>query len=112
MAQTTAPLINNSLRQSEKAELYEIQKGVRIGVGDGYKTEEVLLGHATNGWVWWNLLCGGVLGFAIDLSNGAAKKLQPDELSIELITVELITALDSNGELRISHVPLISEHQL
>ena len=66
-------------------------------------------------------MCGGVLGFGIDLSNGAAKKLQPDELSIKLITAlapngkksvyALFTALDSNGELRILLVPLISEHQ-
>ncbi len=87
---------------------------------DGYKTEEILLGHATNGWVWWNLLCGGVLGFGIDFSNGATKKLQPDQLSIELVTAytpngkksvyAIFTALDSDGELRILPVPLISEN--
>ena len=108
----TAPAIVKLRRE------YEYKVTISL---DGYKTEEVLLGHATNGWVWWNLLCGGVLGFGIDLSNCAAKKLQPDELSIELITAltpngkksvyALFTALDSNGELRILPVPLISEHQ-
>lgn len=87
---------------------------------DSYKTEEILLSHDTNGWVWWNLLCGGVLGFAIDLTNGAAKKLQPDELNIELVTAvgfnrsksmyAIFSALDSNGELRILSLPLIAEH--
>jgi hypothetical protein len=84
---------------------------------EGYKTTELTLEHGTNGWLWGNLLFGWALGFAIDLTNGAAKKLQPNEINIELVmsansrgektVYALIQALDVNGQPRVISVPLI-----
>ena len=87
---------------------------------DGYQTIEVSLEHGTNGWVWGNLLCGGLIGLIIDFTNGAAKKLVPDEVNVQLVTAmgpgmdhsvyAVFSALDSNGDLRLLPVPLIPEN--
>ncbi len=86
---------------------------------EGYKTTEVNLEHGRNGWVWWNILFGGILGFAVDFSNGAAEKLKPNEIHVELIMSStpygekmiyaVLQALDVNGESRVISVPLIPE---
>lgn len=86
---------------------------------EGYQTMEVTLEHKTNGWVWGNLICGGLLGLIIDFSNGAAKKLDPGEVNVQLLTAmgsdieptvyAVFSTLDSSGDLRILPVPLIPD---
>lgn len=87
---------------------------------EGYRPMEVALEHGTNGWVWGNLLCGGILGLIIDFSNGAAKKLVPGEVNVQLVTAmgpgmdqsvyAVFSTLDSNGDLRVLPVPLIPDN--
>jgi len=86
---------------------------------EGYKPTEVTLEHGTNGWVWGNLICGGIIGLIIDFTNGAAKKLVPDEVNVQLVTAmgpgveksiyAVFSTLDSNGDLRVLPVPLIPD---
>ena len=89
---------------------------------DGYKPMEVALEQGTNGWVWGNLICGGLIGLIVDFSNGAAKKLVPGEINVQLVTTTamgrpgveesiyaVISTLDKNGELRFLPVPLIPD---
>jgi hypothetical protein len=56
---------------------------------DGYKPRTLALTKGTNGWVWANILIGGIFGLIIDFSTGAAYKLEPAIVSVTLETVLL-----------------------
>ena len=58
-------------------------KRVKI-VLEGYKTYEMTLTSKTNGWVWGNILFGGIIGLIVDASNGAMYKLTPEQVNAEL----------------------------
>lgn len=62
---------------------------------DGYKTQSVSLIKSTNGWVWGNLVIGGIVGFVIDFATGAAYKLEPAIVKISLETVRLESGKDA-----------------
>lgn len=51
---------------------------------DGYETREIAITRSVNGWVWGNLLLGGLIGLAIDYGTGAWYKLTPEEVEAEL----------------------------
>ncbi|MGQ0537794.1 MAG: PEGA domain-containing protein, partial [Gemmatimonadaceae bacterium] len=53
----------------------------------GYAPHEATLERGTSGWVWGNLVFGGLIGVIIDASNGAMYKLSPAELSATLTRV-------------------------
>lgn len=87
---------------------------------EGYQPVEIPLEQGTNGWVWGNLLCGGIIGLIVDFSNGAAKKLEPEEVSVQLVSAMglgpeekiyvVLHTLDENGDLRVLPVPLIPDN--
>lgn len=52
---------------------------------DNYEPYSALLTTETNGWVWGNLLFGGLIGALIDGSTGAGTKLSPDTLKVNLV---------------------------
>ena len=55
----------------------------------GYKTQNVVLTKSLNGWVWGNLLIGWLVGFVVDFASGAAYKLEPAVVSVNLQTATL-----------------------
>ena len=44
---------------------------------DGYQTYKITTSKSLTGWFWGNLICGGVLGFIIDLATGNAYDVEP-----------------------------------
>jgi hypothetical protein len=50
----------------------------------GYQTARVTTDQSITGWFWGNLLCGGVVGFAVDLITGAAFDVDPETVSVQL----------------------------
>ena len=50
----------------------------------GYAPAEMVIQKTTDGWLWGNCLIGGLLGIIIDLSTGAAYRLDPDQLQVTL----------------------------
>ena len=58
----------------------------------GYKPQTLALTKSLNGWVWGNLIFGWILGFGVDFIGGAAYKLEP-----ALVTVNLQTAVRLDG---------------
>jgi len=50
----------------------------------GYETYNLQLQRGTNGWVWGNLIFGGLVGLIIDASTGAMYKLTPAQITTEL----------------------------
>lgn len=47
---------------------------------EGYKTFEIDLKRKTNGWVWGNIVFGGIVGLVVDLSTGAIYRLTPEDV--------------------------------
>ena len=51
---------------------------------DGYKPYETTLTRRVSGWVWGNIVFGGLIGLAIDAISGGLYKLTPDQIQAEL----------------------------
>jgi PEGA domain-containing protein len=51
---------------------------------DGYQPAEVRLTKSMSGWVWGNIVFGGVVGIAIDAVTGAMYSLRPDQVQSAL----------------------------
>ena len=47
---------------------------------EGHQTLEVPITKRTSGWIWGNILIGGLIGLIVDLSTGASNNLSPDNV--------------------------------
>ena len=56
---------------------------VRIDL-DGYQPFEVTITRSVSGWVWGNIVFGGLIGLAVDAISGGLYKLSPEQLHAEL----------------------------
>ena len=50
----------------------------------GYETATIVMDRKSDGWIWGNIVFGGLIGVIVDFSNGAAYKLAPSELTVSL----------------------------
>lgn len=48
---------------------------------DGYMPFEGTLTRSVSGWVWGNILFGGLIGLAVDAISGGLYKLTPDQVA-------------------------------
>ena len=51
---------------------------------DGYEPFELPLRRSTSGWVWGNLVFGGIPGLAVDAITGGLYKLEPTQVNASL----------------------------
>jgi hypothetical protein len=51
---------------------------------DGYETYETNLTRKVSGWVWGNIVFGGLIGLVVDATAGGMYKLTPEQISAEL----------------------------
>lgn len=51
---------------------------------DGYQPFEATLTKKVSGWVWGNIVFGGIIGLAIDAMSGGLYVLTPEQLSAQL----------------------------
>ncbi|MFD2532062.1 PEGA domain-containing protein [Gracilimonas halophila] len=51
---------------------------------DGYETYETTLTRKVSGWVWGNIVFGGLIGLVVDAAAGGMYKLTPEQISAEL----------------------------
>lgn len=77
MSSGTAPQQITLSRKNE----YEIEFSA-----PGYQTQRLSLIKGLNGWVWLNLVAGGVVGGAVDVISGAAWKLEPAIVDIKMVS--------------------------
>jgi uncharacterized protein YceK len=66
----------------------------------GFIPYETTLTKTTSGWVWGNILFGGIVGVVIDATNGAMYRLTPEQLNVELKKSD--SALLSSDDLYVS----------
>lgn len=51
---------------------------------DGYAPAELTLTKSVSGWVWGNVVFGGLIGLAVDAISGGLYNLTPDQLQATL----------------------------
>jgi|SRR5690554_5426773 len=51
---------------------------------DGYEPYETTLTRKVSGWVWGNIVFGGLIGLVVDASAGGMYNLTPEQISAEL----------------------------
>ena len=51
---------------------------------DGYEPYETMLTKKVSGWVWGNILIGGLIGLAVDALSGGLYKLTPEQVEATL----------------------------
>lgn len=56
---------------------------VRIAL-DGYRPYETTFTRHVSGWVWGNIVFGGLIGLAVDAISGGLYKLTPEQIEAEL----------------------------
>jgi len=89
---------------------------------DGYKEGTVMLSQSFEAWTIGNILCVGIIGLIVDAVDGAMWKLEPDQIMVTMATASLengetrlyavFYALDSNGQLRSTAIPMIKDNKL
>jgi predicted small secreted protein len=64
---------------------------------DGYQPADLTLTRSVSGWVWGNLLFGGLIGLAVDAISGGLYKLTPDQLNATLAKQSASVARTKDG---------------
>jgi hypothetical protein len=60
---------------------------------DGYQDSSATVTSSTSGWVWGNLLAGGIVGGVVDFATGAAYKFSNDTLSVNMTPLTQVGAV-------------------
>jgi PEGA domain-containing protein len=83
----TTPVVANLTRKDNHI--------VRIELA-GYKPYETTLTRKVSGWVWGNIVFGGLIGLAVDAINGALYNLTPEQVSAALLagTARMVPSRD------------------
>lgn len=55
---------------------------------EGYHPYEMNLTRSVSGWVWGNLVFGGIVGLAVDAITGGLYKLSPEQVQAQLAEAE------------------------
>lgn len=51
---------------------------------EGYQPVDILLTQSVDGWLWGNVIFGGLIGLAVDFISGDAYDLEPELISQDL----------------------------
>lgn len=79
---------------------------------DGYQPFEIRLVRRTSGWVWGNIVFGGLIGLAVDAITGGLYKISPDEVRAELSKSGQTMFLEDEALLVVLKRPVSSEMEL
>ena len=63
----------------------------------GYAPAELTLTRKTSGWVWGNIVFGGLIGLAVDAMTGGLYNLTPEQLSATLVSQKASIAPTKDG---------------
>lgn len=79
------------------------QHTIRLDL-DGYNPYELRMSRGTSGWVWGNIVFGGVIGLAVDAITGGMYKLKPEDINATLSPGT--ASVDRQGDLLVVTVVL------
>jgi len=63
---------------------------------DGFHPFQIQLQRGTSGWVWGNIVFGGIVGLVVDASTGGMYKLTPEQVSAQLLARGTETRLEED----------------
>lgn len=66
---------------------------------EGYEEGSATITSSVSGWVWGNILFGGLIGLVVDFSSGGAKKLKPDNVNIVLAKTTVPATVTEEGQI-------------
>jgi len=55
---------------------------------DGYEDAGATISSSASGWMWGNILLGGLFGLAIDLASGGGYSLDPQNINVDLKEIQ------------------------
>jgi hypothetical protein len=61
----------------------------------GYQTFETNVTRSVSGWVWGNIVFGGLIGLAVDAISGGLYKLRPEQVTGTLATADARSGQDA-----------------
>jgi len=64
---------------------------------EGYQPAELTLTKSTSGWVWGNIVFGGLIGLAVDAISGGLYNLNPEQLQATLAQSKTSVAPTKSG---------------
>jgi len=67
----------------------------------GYQPYEMALSRKTSGWVWGNLVFGGIAGVAVDAITGGMYKLTPEDVNATLPAGATSMSVDRRDQLTV-----------
>ena len=56
---------------------------------EGYEPVTVVLKKGINGWVFGNIILGGIIGIVIDIATGSASAFKPSEVEVNFVQKKL-----------------------
>ena len=63
---------------------------------EGYQPYETTLTRRVSGWVWGNIVFGGLIGLAVDAISGGIYKLTPEQIEGTLQQAQVSSLSDTN----------------
>ncbi len=82
-----AKVVINNVEYGTTPTFAQLKRGddhiVKISL-EGYQTAELTITKSVSGWVWGNIVFGGLIGLAVDAISGGLYKLTPEQLHAEL----------------------------
>jgi len=80
-------VIDNGVVSGQTPYIAKLSRGdnhiVKISM-DGFQPAELTLTKSVSGWVWGNLVFGGIIGLAVDAMTGGLYSLNPPQLQAAL----------------------------
>ena len=58
----------------------------------GYQPFEATLTRSVSGWVWGNVVFGGIIGLVVDAASGGLYKLTPEQITATMAAGNLMTS--------------------
>ncbi len=82
-----ASIVVNGMKVGQTPAVLQLKRGeshiLEISKA-GYNKYTVTTGKSITGWLWGNIVCGGLIGLAIDLGTGNAYDVDPDNIIANL----------------------------
>ncbi len=60
---------------------------------DGYAPISIRTSKSVSGWIFGNIICGGLIGLAIDFITGSAYDVEPDNIHVNLSTDQAVNQI-------------------
>lgn len=65
----------------------------------GYKAKTMIVEKKVSGWVFGNIIFGGIPGLIVDMATGGAYVLETDKVNADLVKVDQLVKTDSTTEI-------------